>query len=121
MVRLLRARDGLGWLVYFNSFGDWKDACGDPHGSREGDCLPAPFLCRVLCRAVDEGEVVSIPPATVHLALAKCFCVRSRKMDAALSNGGAARSTCSPGQPSTSTSETLEEMRSDDSLGDDGL
>lgn len=55
--------------------------------------------------AVDEGEVVSIPPGTVCLALANCFCLGSRKMDAALGNGGA---TCLPGQPSTSTSQTLE-------------
>lgn len=42
-------------------------------------------------------------------------------MDAALSNGGAARATCSPGKLSTGTSQALEEMRSDDFLGDDGL
>lgn len=43
---------------------------------------------QLLCRVVDEGEVVSIPPGTVHLALAKHFCIRSRKMDAGLSNSG---------------------------------
>lgn len=42
-------------------------------------------------------------------------------MDAALSNGGAARATCSPGKLSTGTSQALEEMRSGDFLGDDGL
>lgn len=65
--------------------------------------------------------MVSIPPGAVHSALVKCFCVRSRKMDAALSNGGAARATCSPGKLSTGTSQDLEEMRSGVFLGGDGL
>lgn len=42
-------------------------------------------------------------------------------MDGALSNGGAARAMCSPRQPNTSTSQALEELRSDDFPGDDGL
>ena len=65
--------------------------------------------------------MVSIPPGAAHLVLVKCFSVRSRKMDAALSSGGVARAMCSPGQPSTSTSQTLKGMRLDDFLGTDGL